>query len=164
MIQKASSAFRPRVVLDTNVCLDLFMFRDPRWQTLMDALTGGEIAALTREDCRRELELVLAYERMKLSAAMQAAILAEFDQLISLHTGVPDAGADMPLTALPVCKDSDDQKFLELALACEADVLITKDKALLKLARKTARNGQFRILSPEGWLGWYAELRCAPMG
>ena len=151
MIQKASSAFRPRVVLDTNVCLDLFMFRDPRWQTLMDALTGGEIAALTREDCRRELALVLAYERLKLSATAQAAILAEFDQLISLHTGVPDAGADMPLTALPVCKDSDDQKFLELALACEADVLITKDKALLKLAKRLSKAGLFRVIQPEAW-------------
>ena len=163
MIQKASSAFRPRIVLDTNVCLDLFMFRDPRWQVLMEALISNEVEALTREDCRHELALVLAYEKMKLSAAAQAAILAEFDQLISLHTGLPDASANPPAPALPICKDGDDQKFLELALACDADVLITKDKALLKLARKTLRNGQFRILSPEGWLGWYAELRCAPV-
>ena len=159
MIPKASLAFRPRIVLDTNVCLDLFMFRDPRWQALLDALTNGEVQAFTRNDCRREFELVLAYDKMQLSMEAQAAILAEFDLRVTLHEHNPATSATSP--ALPVCKDGDDQKFLELALACEAEVLITKDKALLKLARKTARNGQFRILAPEAWLGWYAEFKAA---
>ncbi len=161
MIPKASPVFRPRIVLDTNVCLDLFMFRDPRWQALLEALTDQQVEALTREDCRREFELVLAYEKMKLSADAQAAILAEFDQRIALYAGSPEAVASAAAPPLPVCKDGDDQKFLELALACDADALITKDKALLKLARKTARNGQFRILAPEGWADWYAGLRDA---
>ncbi len=158
MIPKANPVFRPRVVLDTNVCLDLFMFRDPRWQALLDAMIHGEIEALTREDCRREFELVLAYDKMQLSTDAQAAILAEFDQRIALYSGSADARGSTASSTLPVCKDGDDQKFLELALACGADVLITKDKALLKLARKTARHGQFRILAPEAWLGWYSEL------
>ncbi len=161
MIPKASPVFRPRIVLDTNVCLDLFMFRDPRWQALLEALIDQQVEVLTREDCRREFELVLAYEKMKLSADAQAAILAEFDQRIALYAGSPEAVASAAAPPLPVCKDGDDQKFLELALACDADALITKDKALLKLARKTARNGQFRILTPEGWAGWYAGLRDA---
>ena len=162
MIQKAAHAFsepqkpRQRVVLDTNVCLDLFMFRDPRWQVLLDALVRGEVEAVSRADCRREFELVLAYDKMKLSAETQQALLAEFDQLIALTEPNPALAveAEMAAPALPVCKDGDDQKFLEVALASGADVLITKDKALLKLARKTLRNGQFRILSPEGWLSW----------
>lgn len=153
MIQKAATTFRPvqrqRIVLDTNVCLDLFMFRDPRWQILMDALIHGEVRAVSCDDCRREFALVLAYDKMKLSAPAQAEILAQFDQLIALHTRSPEPAS--PAIALPVCKDGDDQKFLELALAAGADVLVTKDKALLKLARKTLRNGQFRILSPEQW-------------
>lgn len=159
MIPKASPGFRPRVVLDTNVCLDLFRFRDPRWQALLDALVCGEIEAFTRHDCRREFELVLAYDKMQLSTEAQASLLAEFDQRIALYSGTSATERGANSSALPVCKDGDDQKFLELALACEADVLITKDKALLKLARKTARNGQFRILAPEAWLGWYAELK-----
>lgn len=146
-------------MLDTNVCLDLFMFRDPRWQSLMEALVLQEVDAVTQEDCRREFALVLAYEKMKLPAEAQSAILAEFDQRIALHAATNDNPSGVASPALPVCTDSDDQKFLELALACKADVLITKDKALLKLARKTARNGQFIILSPQGWLGWYAELK-----
>jgi putative PIN family toxin of toxin-antitoxin system len=161
MIPKAGSVFRHRVVLDTNVCLDLFMFRDPRWQVLLESLTCGEIEAFTRHDCRREFELVLGYEKMKLSAESQAAILAEFDRLVRSYAGGAEIEAGAMTCGLPVCKDSDDQKFLELALACEADALITKDKALLKLARKTARNGQFNILAPQAWLVWFAELKCA---
>ena len=164
MIPKASAVFRPRVVLDTNVCLDLFMFRDPRWQSLLDTLDRGEIQAFTRHDCRREFELVLAYDKMKLSTESQVAILAEFDERVRLYAVSADAEAGAMASALPVCKDSDDQKFLELALACEADALITKDKALLKLARKTARNGQFRILAPDAWLPWYTALKTTPAG
>ncbi|MEK0427981.1 MAG: hypothetical protein RL001_508 [Pseudomonadota bacterium] len=161
MIPKASSVFRHRVVLDTNVCLDLFMFRDPRWQVLLESLICGEIEAFTRHDCRREFELVLAYDKMKLSAESQAAILTEFDQRIRPYASSEKIEAGAMAGGLPVCKDSDDQKFLELALACEADVLITKDKALLKLARKTARNGQFKILAPQAWLVWFAALKCS---
>ena len=56
------------------------------------------------------------------------------------------------LVRLPVCSDKDDQKFLEVARDADADILITKDKALLKLARKTAQAGMFRIMVPEAWL------------
>ena len=30
-----------RLVLDTNVCLDLFVFRDPRWTGLLQAMRDG---------------------------------------------------------------------------------------------------------------------------
>jgi predicted nucleic acid-binding protein len=46
---------------------------------------------------------------------------------------------------LPVCRDPDDQKFLEAALAARADFLVTKDQALLELAQRVS---QFRILTP----------------
>jgi len=45
------AAAAPRIVLDTNVCLDLFVFRDPRWNALLTALNNGDIEAVTREDC-----------------------------------------------------------------------------------------------------------------
>jgi len=49
--------------------------------------------------------------------------------------------------ALPTCRDPDDQKFLEAALAARADVLVTKDRELLRLARQRSRL-PFRILTP----------------
>jgi hypothetical protein len=51
---------------------------------------------------------------------------------------------------LPVCTDRDDQKFLELARDAGAAILITKDKALLKLAQDAPRPGLFRIMTARG--------------
>jgi predicted nucleic acid-binding protein len=47
---------------------------------------------------------------------------------------------------LPRCKDRDDQKFLELAARCGANILVSKDKALLKLRGRTTLG--FQILKP----------------
>ena len=154
MIPKATQTSLQRIVVDTNVCLDLFMFRDQRWQLLVDGLKRGEIEAVTSASCRMEFMLVLAYEKMQLSTESQAAIMQEFDQLIRM-VELPTEPSATHVIKLPLCKDRDDQKFLELAYASQADILITKDKALLKLARKTIRLQLFRIFSPESWLASY---------
>lgn len=153
MIPKQSQ----RLVLDTNVCLDLFVFHDPRWQSLLQALQQGQIEAVTRTECRMEWLLVLAYEKFQLDTARRSEIAAEFDALIRL-IDMPAADAATATTIkLPLCRDPDDQKFLELAQACAADILISKDKALLKLARKTERAGLFKIMTPENWVASYQQ-------
>lgn len=134
-----------RIVIDTNVCLDLFVFHDPRWAALLAALEAGEVQACTRADCRTEWLMVLDYPHLPLDAHSRAAAAARFDALI---TCVDPAPASAPL---PICKDPDDQKFLELARDAGAGKLITKDKALLKLAKRTERAGMFAILPPERW-------------
>lgn len=148
MIPKQADRIAERIVLDTNVLLDLFVFRDPRWQTLLQAMQHGSVQAITRADCRMEWTLVLAYTKLKLDAAAQEQIKAEFDAIVTLlDPPLPESAIK-----LPVCRDSDDQKFLELAYAANAAILISKDKALLKLARKTERAGLFRIMTPERWV------------
>ncbi|CAL62086.2 Conserved hypothetical protein, putative PIN domain [Herminiimonas arsenicoxydans] len=137
-----------RIVLDTNVCLDLFVFRDPRWTRLHAALKDGSVEAITRDDCRMEWSIVLRYPHLKLDDTARLQIAEEFDALIRC-TAMP--GLDTEAAKLPICKDKDDQKFLELSRDINADVLITKDKALLKLARKTRRDGLFAIMTPEAW-------------
>ena len=135
-----------RIVLDTNVCLDLFVFQDPRWAPLLAALESGAVEAVTRADCRDEYLAVLRYPHLPLDEASRAEAAERFDAL--LRVVAPDAKH----VRLPVCTDRDDQKFLEIARDAEAQVLITKDKALLKLARRTARDGLFKIMLPEAWL------------
>ncbi len=137
-----------RIVLDTNVCLDLFVFRDPRWSQLHAALKNGSVEAITRDDCRMEWSIVLRYPHLKLDDAARVEVAAEFDALIRC-TRIPEVNDTA--FKLPICKDKDDQKFLELSRDIQADVLITKDKALLKLARKTRRDGLFSIMTPEAW-------------
>ena len=135
-----------RIVLDTNVCLDLFVFNDPRWDGLLAALESGAVEAITRADCRDEYLIVLHYSHLPLDETTRPVAAARFDALTRV-IAPPESGV-----RLPGCTDKDDQKFLELARDAAVDTLITKDKALLKLARKTAQAGMFRIMVPEAWL------------
>jgi putative PIN family toxin of toxin-antitoxin system len=139
----------PIIVLDTNVCLDLFVFHDPRWTLLLKALEDGTVRAVTRADCRKEWGIVLTYPQLPLDDTTRLRSAAEFDALIAQ---LPDIQPSGVAQRLPICSDPDDQKFLELARDSGAQVLITKDKALLKLAKKTAQAGLFTIMLPENWI------------
>ena len=134
------------IVLDTNVCLDLFVFHDPRWAPLLAALEAGTVQAVTRADCRDEYLAVLHYRHLPLDESSRPRAQERFDALIRVVA--PESRA----IRLPVCTDRDDQKFLEVARDIGAGILVTKDKALLKLARRTAREGLFRIMLPEAWV------------
>jgi putative PIN family toxin of toxin-antitoxin system len=135
-----------RIVIDTNVCLDLFVFLDPRWAALLAALESGAVEAITRADCRMEYLVVLHYKHLPLDDDSRAVAAARFDALITVVAPAVSG------VRLPVCSDKDDQKFLELARDAGADTLITKDKALLKLARKLRQAGMFEIIVPEAWV------------
>ncbi|HEU5437219.1 MAG TPA: putative toxin-antitoxin system toxin component, PIN family [Telluria sp.] len=135
-----------RIVIDTNVCLDLLVFHDPRWAPLLAALESGAVEAVTRADCRDEYNIVLHYAHLPLDEASRPVAASRFDEIVTVVA--PDALH----VRLPICTDRDDQKFLEIARDSGASVLITKDKALLKLARKTAALGLFKIMVPEAWV------------
>ncbi|MEP6896986.1 MAG: putative toxin-antitoxin system toxin component, PIN family [Rhodanobacter sp.] len=139
----------PRIVLDTNVCLDLFVFHDVQCQPLLDALQGGAVRAVTRTDCREEWQRVLHYPQLPVDDRTRPAIAAAFDALI---WRIFDEGCVAEVDPrLPRCADPDDQKFLELALACDARWLLSKDKELLRLGERTRRAGWFSILLPQQW-------------
>jgi putative PIN family toxin of toxin-antitoxin system len=137
------------IVLDTNVCLDLFVFHDPRWDPLLDAMKTAKVRAVTRADCSQEWKIVLTYPHLPLDENSRLVSAAQFNALI---TCLPDMPPSDTAIKLPICSDPDDQKFLELARDSGASVLITKDKALLKLGRKTLRIGLFAIMLPEAWI------------
>jgi putative PIN family toxin of toxin-antitoxin system len=136
-----------RVVLDTNVCLDAFVFADPRAARLLAAIEAGEVEAVTRADCREEWLAVLDYPALKLDDARRVAAMAMFDRLLRVLAD------EVPAVMPPRCRDPDDQKFLELAMASGAAVLFSRDAEVLKLGRRTAREGWFQILRPEDWSG-----------
>ena len=137
----------PRIVLDTNVCLDLFVFHDPQVAPLHTALQTGRLHAVTREDCRAEWLGVLSYPQLALDAAQQQQAAQAFDACVRC---LPVAELEQgPAVRLPRCSDLDDQKFLELAAAAQAGALLTRDRALLQLARRTA--AWFAIMTPQTW-------------
>jgi len=134
-----------RLVLDTNVWLDWLVFDDAEIAPLKAAAAAARAEIFIDEACAAELATVLGYPLRKeiLDAAAQAARMAECTR-VARSAG---AAADRH-DPLPVCGDPDDQKFLELARACGADFLVTKDQKLLVLARRKIRRAPFGIVTP----------------
>jgi predicted nucleic acid-binding protein len=158
-----------RLVLDTNVWLDWLVFDEPALAPLRAAHAAGRVEVVMDEACEAELSSVLAYDLGKhtIGAEAQATCIERCRQIarrIDATVGETAAAATSVATAasagaeagagprapsassLPRCRDPHDQKFLELALAAQADVLVTKDRALLELAR---RKLPFRIAPPQ---------------
>jgi uncharacterized protein len=138
----------PRLVLDTNVWLDWLVFQDPGVAALKMAVAAGRAEIFIGQACAQELEHALTYPLRKklLDADAQAACLAECRRLARTDEGERVKHENNPL---PTCRDPDDQKFLELARDCRADFLVTKDRALLELARRKVRPAPFRIVTPQ---------------
>ena len=139
-----------RVVLDTNVCLDLFVFDDPRATPLRQALADGAVMAVADADTRAEWMRVLGYPVLGLDGDRQAAALAAFDATMHRveHAGEAHAATAGPL---PTCSDPDDQKFLTLARATGARWLLSRDRALLELSRRLQRSDGCTVATPEAW-------------
>ena len=132
--------FPPRAVIDTNVLLDFWVFDDPIARPLRTALESGRLIALRDGATVDELADVVARIKFDLSAHRQMEILRLWDRLSQ------PVGRVFPSRLH--CTDPLDQKFLDLAVSARADWLVSKDKAVLKLARKARADG-LAILRPD---------------
>ena len=142
------------LVLDTNIWLDWLVFCDADITPIKAAIESGTAQVFIDAACERELVRVLAYPRKKftLTSAAQAACVAHCHSVVQTGSRLLESARTTPVvasTVLPRCRDRDDQKFLELARDCQADFLITKDKALLELVRRKVRAPPFRIVTPQ---------------
>jgi putative PIN family toxin of toxin-antitoxin system len=133
-----------RIVLDTQVWLDWLLFRDPSAVPIAGAQAAGRIEIVIDEACAQELARAAAYDfgRHSIDAEAQARLMADCGRLATRVAVANDAGA-----GLPRCSDPDDQKFLTLARSAGADMLISRDQALLALARKLP----FTVLHPSAF-------------
>jgi putative PIN family toxin of toxin-antitoxin system len=129
-----------RLVIDTQVWLDWLVFDDPSVAPLRAAIDAGEAEVVIDAACLAELERVLAYP-LKRSVDVQACLSACLRIAMKLECEAP--------LKLPLCRDPDDQKFLELAAATKADCLVSRDRELLRLTRRCAP--WFRIVSPDAF-------------
>ena len=125
-----------RRVLDTNIVLDLWVFDEPRAEQLRTSLETGSTHWLATLAMREELARVLAYpqivKRLTARALAADAVLAHFDRHVQLQ---PDASK-----APYACKDADDQKFIDLAVA-HAAALHSKDAQVLCMKKRLERCG-----------------------
>ncbi len=125
-----------KVVLDTNVLLDLWLFNDPRFVGLPEQMARQEVRWLSTEVMREEFRRVLDYPHLVLKREQRgltvALLLDQFDR----HAVWCEPAPKAPY----VCKDPDDQKFIDLAVTHMA-VLYSKDKYVLALKNRLARLG-----------------------
>jgi putative PIN family toxin of toxin-antitoxin system len=132
----AATQRQPAVVIDTNIVLDLFVFDDADARPLRAALEAGALAWLATEGMRVELARVLGYPQIAPRLAFYrieaADVLAAFDRHARLR---PTA-----VRSRAVCKDPDDQVFIDLAVAHGA-ALLSKDRAVLSMRKRLAALG-----------------------
>ena len=119
------------VVLDTNIVLDAFVFNDPATRALKQALAAKQLQWIATKAMRDELVRVLCYPKILLRMAFYKVtalhVLAQFDGQATLVDTAPRASA--------VCKDPDDQKFIDLAVLHKA-LLLSKDNAVLCMKKR----------------------------
>ena len=149
----------PLLVLDTNVVLDWLYFADPRCAGLAQAVAAGQVRWLATTPMRDELRHVLERGVRPARPGDSAAVWAGWQRWASL---VEPEGRAVPAGLR--CTDPDDQKFIDLALQAGACALLSRDRAVLKLARRAAVQG-LRIESATAWSrrqvgGAVAQLDC----
>lgn len=132
-------------MLDTNVVLDWFVFDNPGVKPVARAIEGGTVAWLGCLQTRSELAHVLKHAELGGRRADAEQVLALTDRLVQIGS-LPDA---LPLQRLR-CTDPGDQMFIDLALCQRARWLLSRDRAVLKLARRAAQQGLL-IMTPEAW-------------
>ena len=127
---------RPVVVLDTNIVLDVFVFNDAASAPLKTALEARKLDWLATQPMRDELARVLTYPqiipRLKFYQLSAEDVLSAFDR----HARLTEVAAKASLT----CRDADDQKFIDLAVAHQA-LLLSKDQHVLSMQKRLLAQG-----------------------
>lgn len=118
----------PRVVIDTNLVLSTLVFTNGRLAALRRAWQARQCVPLVSRVTTTELIRVFAYPKFKLDEAARQELLADYlPWCVTVH--IPN-----PPPPTPECRDPWDQPFLQLAVAGQADYLVSGDRDLLSLA------------------------------
>lgn len=132
-----------RIVLDTNAVLDLLLWHNAELDCVAHALAAGRAMLVCDDACLRELRTVLRYPKFGLDETQAAALYAAYCGQLELSP-LPET----PDASQPRCRDREDQKFFDLAVRAGADLLVTRDRALLRLGRHRLCPPSLRILAP----------------
>ena len=147
-------------ILDTNIWLDWFVFEQTadspvaQLQRHIEQDAGEVHRVLMTQAMWDEWVDVLARPQFAIDAQRQAQILAQTRALVQWVETPPTPRQRIR------CADRDDQVFIDVALACRVDWLISKDRHLLRLHNR-ARQWGVRVVTPQDWLKSMA-ASCAP--
>ena len=146
-----SSPGAPRLVLDTNAVLDWLVFDNPASRIVTAAVLSGQVSWIVNEAVRDELVHVLGRGELVERWNPDTARLWQAWEYLSTPIAFPSG---LPSPHRLRCTDTDDQKFIDLAVVSGARWLITRDRAVLKLAR-AATKLKLAIVKPERFrLDW----------
>lgn len=119
-----------RVVFDTSTLVSAALrVGSAPHSALALALLTGEVCVSA--SILTELERVLL--RSKFDRYQTAEVRAAFVALVRKHAVLFAVSATDEFNVITQCRDPKDDQFLALALACEADVLVSSDADLLVL-------------------------------
>ena len=119
-----------RVVFDTNTVISALLFSKGWLAWLRTVWRQGTVVPLISKTTTEEIVRVLAYPKFHLDATDQEELLGDFLPFAEIIEAV------LPTGEVPVCRDKHDQIFLELAVAGEADALVSGDEDLLVLSEQ----------------------------
>ena len=128
MARTRSTPTAPRVVLDTNLVLSALVFGTGAVAELRRGWQRGRFTPLVSTATASELIRVLGCPKFRLSREEQEDLLADYLPFCETVT-LPN-----PPPPTPPCRDPFDVQLLEVAVAGEADFLVTDDNDLLALA------------------------------
>ena len=134
------------VVLDTNVVLDWLLFDHADGRVLDAALSTGELHWVATAAMHDEFDHVLARGALDRWQPDLSVLRAAWARHCTELSAPAPAGA----TARLRCTDPDDQKFIDLAASQAGCLLLSRDRAVLKLGRKLAPLG-VRVATPAAW-------------
>lgn len=135
------------IVIDSQSLFDWMVFRNPVCSGWSDALSGPNWEWIFTSEMRAEFDFVAAKgfgDRWPIDPAAVASAWSLHGHRVETP---PPPGAASRL----LCTDGDDQKFIDLGVALRAHTLVTRDKALLRLARKALDRHGLRVCRPEVW-------------
>ena len=126
------------VVLDTNVLVSALLTPNGLPAEILNRILGGEILLYCSSDIFLEYQVVLKRKKFGFSTHSVHQFLDELETLSIFVT---------PTQSFSVCKDPEDNKFIDCAIASEASYIVTGN-----LKHFPAHFKGIQILSPTGFL------------
>jgi predicted nucleic acid-binding protein len=127
-VNTALTDTKPRLVLDTNVILDLLVFKDPSAEPIRLLLDAKQVDAVRTPASMAELIDVIGRPTFKLNREDQATIVRAWETSSRLLE-------DMAIEPAPfTCRDPDDQVFIDMAYSIRPAFLLSKDLRVLELS------------------------------
>lgn len=142
-----------RAVVDTNILIRALIKPDGSVGPVLTRLAEAEYVLIYSEPLLDELLEKLALPRIRDRYNIDNDVVEGVMQLIALR-----AESVSPAHRVTICRDPDDNRVLEAAVAGDADVIVSGDSDLLDLKSFE----KIPVITPAVFLQWLDRARSTP--